>query len=148
MWPFKKQQPEVVPTDNSERIRKLNYRKDIVSRYLQKLTVQNLYIKYLQKACDHWEWEHDKKTAIIELRDKEIKELKDAVGKMQHERDRARHEFKEYLQKAKKAKDNNEKVENQRLKIIELTRELEETQKRLKVRDGMLRLMEKQQKKT
>jgi Spy/CpxP family protein refolding chaperone len=149
MWPFKTKQNPVVATpkkeDEATRTYRLNRRSDIVMRYLQRITLQNFYINYLKKACDHWEWEHDKKVAELELKNKELKELKEAFGRMQHDRDRARHEFKEYLQKAKKAKENSEKVENQRLKIIELTTKLEETEKRLKVRNQMVELLERQQ---
>jgi hypothetical protein len=115
-------------------------------KYFQKLIVARHYIEYLKRACDNLDWENEKKDALIEMKDEEIREAKKATGSMQQERDRARYELREFIGKRKKNKIDSEKLENQRLKIIELQKELDSTKERLRVRDRMIEIYNKQRK--
>lgn len=93
------------------------------------------------------QWEIEKRDAIIEQKDQEIRNKQSHINDLIHRRDKLDREFKEYVKKGKQAKVDSEKIENQRLKIIELTTELEETKKRLQARNRMVEILEKQQRK-
>jgi uncharacterized protein YecA (UPF0149 family) len=60
---------------------KPNYFKSKNTRLFQKTIVQKHYITYLQNACDFWEWEHDKAKTLVEIKEKEIEDLKQQYEK-------------------------------------------------------------------
>lgn len=79
----------------------------------QKLIVQDLYIKYLNKGLDYFQWENEKKDAIIEMKDKEITELQIINSKQSFQILKVEREFKEYVKKVKANKSDLEKQNKQ-----------------------------------
>lgn len=124
----------------------LNYQPTKDLRQFQKLIVQDLYIKYLNKAIDYFEWENEKKDAIIELKDKEIQELQEKIVRLTQSRDQVDANFKKYMKEVKAAKVDNSKVEKQQAVIDQLRKELESTMVRLKTSHRLNELLVKQNK--
>ena len=77
----------------------------------QKLIVQDLYIKYLNKGLDYFEWENEKKDTIIEMREKEIENLKYLTIELKQQ---IEEQQKRYLELQKKY----ESVSNQKGKLL------------------------------
>lgn len=122
----------------------LNYQPTKELRQFQKLIVQDNYIKYLNKAVDYFEWENEKKDAIIELKDKEIQELKEQVKRAIQSRDQVEANFKKYMKEIKAAKVESSKIDKQQEVINQLRKELESTKVRLKTSHRMNELLAKQ----
>lgn len=112
----------------------------------QKLVVQNIYIRQLNKWLDELNWENEKKDAIIEMKDADILKLEEQILKLNQQVTKSGREFKEYISKVKKSKINLDKEGKQQSVIDELRRDLEETKKRLKVSHRMNELLVKQNK--
>ncbi len=112
----------------------------------QKLIVQDLYIKYLNKGLDYFQWENEKKEAIIEMKDKEISDLlrKMSVQTLQH--NKLEREFKEYVKKVKEVKTNSEKANKQQDLINDLKNRLSSTEERLRISHKMNQLLARQNK--
>lgn len=110
----------------------------------QKLIVQDLYIKYLNKGLDYLGWENEKKDAIIEMKDNEINELKNSMSIQTLQFTKLQREFKEYINKVKKAKVDLEKEGKQQELISELRNKLRSAEERLKVSHQMNQLLVKQ----
>jgi phage-related minor tail protein len=113
----------------------------------QKLIVQDLYIKYLNKGLNYFEWENEKKDAIIELKDKEIEVLKEQLLKSNQGREQVDANFKNYIKKVKAAKVEEDKQLKQQDIIKQLRTDLDATKRRLQVSHRLNELIVKQNKK-
>jgi len=112
----------------------------------QKLIVQDLYIKYLNKGLDYFQWENEKKDAIIEMKDKEITELQIINSKQSFQILKVEREFKEYVKKVKANKSDLEKQNKQQSIIDDLKQRLQSTEQRLRVSHKLNELMARQNK--
>jgi len=112
----------------------------------QKLIVQDLYIKYLNKGLDYLEWENEKKDAIIEMKDKEIEELKEQLTRAIQGREQVDANFKKYIKQVKAAKVEEDKQNKQQEIIKQLRTELDATKRRLQVSHKMNELLARQNK--
>lgn len=91
-------------------------------------------------------WENEKKDTIIEMREKEIEELKAEQAVHAKRYSKLEKEFKEFTNKIKQSKIDVDKVNKQQVIIDGLRRELTSTQERLKVSHRMNELLTKQNK--
>lgn len=113
----------------------------------QKVILQDKYIKYLNKACDHWEWEFEKQQTIVEMREAEITDLKKSIHVIQTDRDNTVKQFKEYRSRQKEVKRDDEKIDKQQKIIDQLRGEKAALESQVKTRDSMLALMQRQARK-
>ena len=109
--------------------------------------MQDLYIKYLNKGLDYFEWENEKKDAIIELKDKEIADLKEQLTRAIQGREQVDANFKKYIKQIKAAKVEDQKQQKQQEIINQLRNELTSTKKQLEVSHKMNELLARQNKK-
>lgn len=112
----------------------------------QKLIVQDLYIKKLNKWLDEMEWENEKKDALIEMKEKEITDLHAALRKKADHILKVEKEFHEYIKKVKQAKIDTDKHKKQQELIDKLKSELKSTEDRLKIQHRINELLARQNK--
>lgn len=112
----------------------------------QKLIVQNIYIKQLNKWLDELEWENEKKDTIIEMRENDILELKNQMSIQTLRYSKIEREFKEFTNKVKQSKVDTEKVNKQQDLINELKHKLKSTEDRLQIASRMNQLLARQKK--
>ncbi len=110
----------------------------------QRLVIQGHYIKYLKKGIDYFSWENEKKDAIIEMKDKDIEELKSSLEILQGQKEKTELQFAEYLQKVKESKKG---VSREQKEIeVSLRKDIESLKQRLQVSHRMNQLLIKQNK--
>jgi len=124
----------------------MNYQPNNELKYFQRLVVQDLFVKQLNKWLDELEWENEKKDALIDMKDAEILELHQRIDRLTAIRIKVENEFKEYAAKVKGAKINLTKNTKQQTVIDELRGQLESTKRRLEVSHRMNQLLTKQNK--
>lgn len=124
----------------------LNYQPTKELHQFQKLIVQNLYIKYLNKGLDYFQWENEKKDAIIEIKDREIEELKEQLTRAIQGREQVDANFKKYIKQVKAAKVEEDKQLKQQDIIKQLRTELDATKRRLQVSHKLNELLARQNK--
>jgi len=110
----------------------------------QRLVVQGHYINYLKKGIDYFSWENEKKDAIIEMKEKEIDELKSSIEILKGQKEKVEVQFKEYLHKVKESKKGVTK--EQKEIEVSLRRDIESLKQRLQVSHRMNQLLTKQNK--
>jgi hypothetical protein len=125
------------PRPNEQGTNKLNQ--------FQRLVVQGHYINYLKKGIDYFAWENEKKEAIIEMREKEIEELKSSMDILKGQKEKTELQFREYIQKVKESKKGVTK--EQKEIEVSLRRDIESLKQRLQVSHRMNQLLTKQNKK-
>jgi len=114
----------------------------------QRFLLQSKLITQLNKWLDEQAWENEKKDAIIEMKDKEIEQIKEQLHRMTQSRDQVDSNFKKYMKSVKADKVDNEKMQKQQTIIHDLRSELEATKRRLTVSHRMNELLAKQAKQT
>lgn len=112
----------------------------------QKLIVQDLYIKQLNKWLDELDWENEKKDALVEMKEKEIADLKEKLITQKNKITKVESEFHEYIKKVKSAKIDIDKHKAQQDVIDKLKHELQSCESRLKTSHRMNELLAKQNK--
>lgn len=110
----------------------------------QRLVVQGHYINYLKKGMDYFAWENEKKEAIIEMREKEIEQLKSELLTSQTQKEKTEIQFREYIQKIKESKKGVSR--EQREIEVSLRKDIESLKQRLQVSHRMNQLLIKQNK--
>lgn len=110
----------------------------------QKLVVQNIFVKQLNKWLDELEWENEKKETIIKMKDQEIGELQNKITSITHELNKVNHEFRVFVKRSKDFKKDEEKTKKQQELIDNLKEEVRSLTNRLETRDRMMKLLEKQ----
>lgn len=110
----------------------------------QKLVVQNIYIRQLNKWLDELSWENEKKDAIIEMKDKDIEKLKEELSRSIQGREQVDANFKEYIRKVKASKVDSEKIINQQERLKFLERENYSLRKSVEAKEKMNKLLIKQ----
>lgn len=126
----------------------LNYQGTKDLRILQRVTVQGLYIKQLNKWLDELEWENEKKDTRLEMADTEIADLKNQLTAVSLKLAKSENEFKQYVNKTKKERAEIEKIKKQQDVIDELKSKLQSCETRLRTSHRMNELLAKQNKKS
>lgn len=124
----------------------LNYQPTKELHQFQKLIVQDMYIKKLNLWLDELSWENEKKDAIIEMKDKEIEDLKEQLARAIQGREQVDANFKKYIKQVKVAKVEEDKQNKQQEIIKQLRTELDTTKRRLQVSHKMNELLARQNK--
>ncbi len=124
----------------------LNHQPTKELHQFQKLIVQNLYIKYLNRGLDYFQWENEKKDAIIEIKDREIEELKEQLTRAIQGREQVDANFKKYIKQVKAAKVEEDKQLKQQDIIKQLRTELDATKRRLQVSHKLNEVLARQNK--
>lgn len=127
---------------------RLNHQDSKEMRDLQRITLQHLYIKQLNKWLDELEWENEKKDTRLEMADAEIAELTNKITALNLKLTKSENEFKQYVNKTKKERAEIEKIKKQQDVIDELKSKLQSCETRLRTSHRMNELLAKQNKKS